>query len=1544
MLMQRVKRSCVLLAAYLFLAGFAQADNLSDITSPQETPPSSPVLEPTTPDDPFSPSTPGNDDGAPLGCAATDGGTGSCDIEPDAGSVRSGVQPRSSLGNPINLMSGNKSQPEVDFAIPGAQLTFRRMYNSATADANIGLGQGWTHTYAVSLFDSGNGSREIIQSNGARLRFTPDGTDENGHPLMRGNRPNFGYVSFKDNRHQWHLPDGRTLTFNGSFLTEINWPDQQNLKLYYRFRRLHSVTDETGRVLRFDYHDGASAGLLNGYETSRFSKMPGQLDSLTLPDGSQIHYDYDNRRNLTRARFSDGTSREYHYEDQIYPNHLTGLTDRTGVRFASWSYDDYGRAISSEHADGVERVTLAYPHPKIVASGEVVQTIVTNSLGNKSQYTWQLPQGESHPQLLASSGSGCTTCPETGYEYIYDSQGRLLTSIKTGVGNAIGSGKIEYRYDELGRIIEIRRTDESGQDHLVERREYEKLSSNVLRRYQPSVNPDAEQLTEYERNERGLPVRIVRRGYTPWVALAGEPDYLPDTDEPIGYRQVERIYKFGYEDSRLSLIDGPRDDVEDIVKLNWDQRNRLISVKQPLGPTITFTEFDSLGRATLSEFGDTGASRISYNEQNQIAEIERNGFGVKYTYDAESRLVAFTDSDGHTTRVSLDEAGRVIERVDAFGRSEIVEFNSESKPVKQSIFAADSSLIRALEIAYDSHGRLEQRNVRKVNRHGEQGAWDTRYLRSDDGQITAQEELGTGARFDFTIDTLNNARTFSNPLGETTRYFFDDLGQETGLVDARGTTTRRYRDDFGGIVGVVSPDTGVERYERDGHGEVVRRVQEDTGSTIYLRDAAGRAIERIPQSGPVTRWMYDVASGRVSVAQHGDITERFTYQSALLIRHTREMDGLSFTTSYERDERGRIVYRTLPDGQQLHYQYYSDGVNAGTLSSISLDSGILSREIPIVDQVDLEPRDGETGWRAHNGIRTTITMAADQTVTEVNTTDVLSIELERSFAGTVLSKQDAGKIARYAYDQGRLIAADTVGGQYRYQYDAVGNRISRLEQHSDGAQIDQQYAFAIASTGQGAGNRLVSLSDQNTGEVESRTYNSGGTVQEGNGLSYRYDTERRPTQVSRDGQVIARYAYNAFGERVRKEIVRDAGGTQIRYALFDGPRLGAEADETGKIIAQYVYIDATRAVAKLEGKNIYAIHSDHLATPRRMTDTQGNVVWSAYIEPFGRARILLETVRLDLRLPGQWFDEETGTHYNYYRDYDPDQGRYMTSDPIGLSGGVNTYLYAFADPLSLIDPLGLRVILMDRDLDGVPIGTHMFIVIIPDKPEDFENVSFDIGFGRTLQLTDIGNGASSERGYVIGAQRVEVNGQFRLIAEGFNISDRTAANQYFDTRYQLYGGTRGTMGNGDFSATATQCSLPVDSSGAINDTASIVTLISNISNFNANEEVQNIPYPTGSQTVFGSSDGYVNSNSWALSALTSAGITPERFQNPLAADLLHANRIDPDYFTYNPDLENLTVENTDTDGDGDLDAQDYDDDGDGVPDVSDAWPIDASRS
>jgi RHS repeat-associated protein len=88
------------------------------------------------------------------------------------------------------------------------------------------------------------------------------------------------------------------------------------------------------------------------------------------------------------------------------------------------------------------------------------------------------------------------------------------------------------------------------------------------------------------------------------------------------------------------------------------------------------------------------------------------------------------------------------------------------------------------------------------------------------------------------------------------------------------------------------------------------------------------------------------------------------------------------------------------------------------------------------------------------------------------------------------------------------------------------------------------------------------------------------------------------------------------------------------------------------------------------------------------------VAWQAHYDPFGRATVVTQTVVNNLRLPGQYYDQETGLHYNYFRDYDPTIGRYVQSDPIGLRGGLNTYAYVngnpmkFTDSLGLLDPLG----------------------------------------------------------------------------------------------------------------------------------------------------------------------------------------------------------------------------------------------------------------
>jgi len=119
----------------------------------------------------------------------------------------------------------------------------------------------------------------------------------------------------------------------------------------------------------------------------------------------------------------------------------------------------------------------------------------------------------------------------------------------------------------------------------------------------------------------------------------------------------------------------------------------------------------------------------------------------------------------------------------------------------------------------------------------------------------------------------------------------------------------------------------------------------------------------------------------------------------------------------------------------------------------------------------------------------------------------------------------------------------------------------------------------------------------------------------------------------------------------------------------------------------------------MRGGSLYYIHTDHLGTPRLVTDQTQTVVWRWISDPFGETAPSQDPdgdgtpFVLDLRFPGQHYDAETGRHYNYFRDYDPATGRYVQSDPIGLVGGLNTYLYANGNPVRYADPEGLAAFL-----------------------------------------------------------------------------------------------------------------------------------------------------------------------------------------------------------------------------------------------------------
>ncbi len=129
---------------------------------------------------------------------------------------------------------------------------------------------------------------------------------------------------------------------------------------------------------------------------------------------------------------------------------------------------------------------------------------------------------------------------------------------------------------------------------------------------------------------------------------------------------------------------------------------------------------------------------------------------------------------------------------------------------------------------------------------------------------------------------------------------------------------------------------------------------------------------------------------------------------------------------------------------------------------------------------------------------------------------------------------------------------------------------------------------------------------------------------------------------------------------------------------------------------------------------IYYYHNDHLGTPQTLTDENQTIVWQASYDPFGKATITTGTVTNNIRFPGQYFDSETGLHYNYFRYYDPSTGRYISSDPIGLAGGLNTYLFANANPINEIDPQGLSSFFFAR-----PSVTPRPLLPRPPAPRPF---------------------------------------------------------------------------------------------------------------------------------------------------------------------------------------------------------------------------------
>ncbi|UUZ53339.1 hypothetical protein LP419_31395 [Massilia sp. H-1] len=269
----------------------------------------------------------------------------------------------------------------------------------------------------------------------------------------------------------------------------------------------------------------------------------------------------------------------------------------------------------------------------------------------------------------------------------------------------------------------------------------------------------------------------------------------------------------------------------------------------------------------------------------------------------------------------------------------------------------------------------------------------------------------------------------------------------------------------------------------------------------------------------------------------------------------------------------------------------------------------------------------------------------------------------------------------FGYDDADQLASYSGNGTSQgFKYDPSGNRT----QLTIGSAT---YTNSIAATS----NRVAST----TGPAAKKTnsYDLSGNLKSDATVTYTYSAQSRMS-AAKNGATVSSYLYNGIGQRVR-QIASTQTANPFGILVYDesGQIIGEYDTSTGKATREYIYLGATlvgvledvltgTAPNQVHVTNLIYAYTDHLNTPRILARSSDNkIVWRwDNGDPFGvippnENPSAAGQFKLNLRMPGQYFDSTTNLFYNYFRDYDPQLGRYIQSDPIGLAGGINTYAY-----------------------------------------------------------------------------------------------------------------------------------------------------------------------------------------------------------------------------------------------------------------------------
>ncbi|EBY6763290.1 type IV secretion protein Rhs [Salmonella enterica subsp. enterica serovar Typhimurium] len=708
---------------------------------------------------------------------------------------------------------------------------------------------------------------------------------------------------------------------------------------------------------------------------------------------------------------------------------------------------------------------------------------------------------------------------------------------------------------------------------------------------------------------------------------------------------------------------------------------------------------ERLSRIELVQGGTRGnLVEYRYDDNGQLTGVvNRAGTQVRQFAYENGLMTAHSNATGFTCRYrwqELDGAPRVTEHDTSDGEHYRFDYD----------FAAGTTTV--------------------TGRQGE--TWQWWYDRET--YITAHRTPG-GGMYRFTYNEDHFPVNIELPGGRTVAYEYDIQNRVVKTTDPEGRVTQtQWNGEFDEITRTALDDDAVWKTQYNAHGQPVQETDPEGRVTQYAYDEQGQMCSRTDaaggtQGGVRRETQQRDALGRLlrTENEHGQRTfsyNRLDQITAVTLtpteagqqQHRMQADTVRFeydrsgwltaehagngSICYQRDALGNPTDITLPDGQHLTHLYYGsghllqtalDGLTVSEYERDSLHRQIMRTQGQLATYSGYDD-DGLLSWQRSLASGSAPVLPGQRPARQGCVTSRDYYWNNHGEVGTIDDGLRGSVV--YSYDRSGYLTGRS-GQMYdhdRYYYDKAGNL------------LDNEGQGAVMS------NRLPGCGRDRYG------YNEWGELTTRRDQQLEWNAQGQLTRVI-SGNTETHYGYDALGRRTRKATYGRHTGHTARSRtdfVWEGFRLLQENVQqqgwrTYLYDAEQPYTPVASVTGKGESRQVWYYHTDVTGTPQEVTAADGTLVWAGYIRGFGENAADISNsgayFHQPLRLPGQYFDDETGLHYNLFRYYAPECGRFVSQDPIGLAGGLNLYQYA-PNPIRWIDPLGLAILEHQSNFDA----------------------------------------------------------------------------------------------------------------------------------------------------------------------------------------------------------------------------------------------------